>query len=90
MRAGSDIDQQRRDAQGGTHVQTRSDHDVWMLTSLLLWLCTLPIVGLLILPWLGARVAIIVAAVLLVASVTACYAICTWHVVKTERDPRDE
>ena len=40
----------------------RSDHTSWRVTSLLLWLCTLPIIGVLILPWLGARVALIVAA----------------------------
>ncbi len=70
--------------------QMHTDHSSWMLTSLLLWLCTLPIVGLLVLPWLGTRVAIIVAAGLLVASLSACYGICTWQVVKTERGRSDE
>ncbi len=71
-------------------VRTQTDHSSWMLTSLLIWLCTLPIVGLLILPWLGTRVAIVVAAVLLVASVTACYGICSWQVVGQKRGGMDE
>ncbi len=71
-------------------VQGQTDHSSSMLTGLLLWLCTLPIVGLLVLPWFGTRVAIVVAAGLLVASVSACYGICTWHVVKTERGRSNE
>ncbi len=55
------------------------DRTSWMLTSLLLWLCSLPLVGLIVLPWLGARIALIVAAALLAFAVTACYAICTWQ-----------
>jgi hypothetical protein len=61
-----------------------------MATSLLLWLCTLPVVGVLVLPWFGARVALIVAAGLLVASVAACYAICVWHVAEPTWGGGDE
>jgi hypothetical protein len=73
-----------------TQIAVRPDHTSWMVTSLLLWLCTLPVIGVLILPWLGARVALIVAATLLLASVTACYAICTWRVAEPKRGARDE
>lgn len=61
-----------------------------MATSLLLWLCTLPVVGVLVLPWFGARVALIVAAGLLVASVVACYAICIWRVAEPTWGGDDE
>lgn len=71
-------------------MQAQTDHTSWMLTSLLIWLCTLPIVGLLILPWLGIRVAIVIAAGLLVASVTACYGICSWQVIGQKRGGMDE
>jgi len=53
-----------------------TDHTSWMLTSLLLWLCSLPLVGLIVLPWLGPRVAVTVAVALLALAVTACYAGC--------------
>lgn len=49
-----------------------------MLTSLLLWLCSLPLVGLIVLPWLGPQVAVTVAVALLALAVTACYTGCTW------------
>ncbi len=68
----------------------RPDHTSWMLTSLLLWLCSLPLIGLLVWPHLGARVALIVAAGLLVASVTVCYAICAWQVATPGRGADDE
>ncbi len=98
MRAGHEVEQQRWDGQMSepemqiptARVRTQTDHSSWMLTSLLIWLCTLPIVGLLILPWLGTRVAVVVAAGLLVASVTACYGICSWQVVGQKRGGRDE
>ncbi len=72
------------------HVQAQADRPTWMLTSLLLWLCTLPLVGLLILPWFGARAALMLAGILLVASVTACYGICTWHAVEPKRGDSHE
>ncbi len=62
------------------HARVQRDCTSWMLTGLLLWLCALPLVGLLVLPWFGARAAVIVAAGLLLASATACYTICTWQV----------
>jgi hypothetical protein len=68
----------------------QADHTSWMVTGLLLWLCALPIVGILVWPWFGARVALIVAAGLLVASVTVCYAICTWQVAAPTRGADDE
>lgn len=50
----------------------------WLPTALALcvWLCTLPIVFLLIAPWLGVRVGVVTAVVLLVAIWVACRALC--------------
>lgn len=92
MRTGSGIADANHGAVRGsamdaapTQTKVQTDHISWMATSLLLWLCTLPVIGVLILPWFGARVALIVTAGLLVASVTACYAICTWQVARPKR-----
>lgn len=71
---------------GAAKASLQTDHTSWMATSLLLWLCALPLVGLLVLPWFGARVAVVVAVGLLVASVTACYGICAWQVAGTRRE----
>lgn len=97
MRPGAGIGHRRGVAARGpatrmspTQLQAQPDRTSWMTTSLLLWLCTLPVIGVLILPWFGARVALIVTAGLLVASVTACYAICTWQVARPKRGADDE
>jgi len=68
--------------------EQNTDHTSWMLTSLLLWLCSLPLVGLIVLPWLGPRVAATVAVALLALAVTACYAICTWPGTRLKQGPR--
>lgn len=62
--------------------QVQVDHASWMTTGLLLWLCTLPLIGLLVLPWFGTRVALLAAVALLLAAVAACYGICAWKVVR--------
>lgn len=56
-----------------------------MLTGLLLWLCSLPLIALFVLPWFGARVAVVVALVLLAATASTCYALCTWRDVAPEK-----
>lgn len=43
---------------------------------LCVWLCTLPLVFLLIGPWFGARVAVVTALTLLVVIAVACWALC--------------
>jgi len=62
-------------------LKTRPDHASSMLTGVLLWLCSLPLIGLLVLPWFGARVALVVALALLAVTVSACYALCAWRAV---------
>jgi hypothetical protein len=44
--------------------------------ALCVWLCTLPFVFLLVAPWLGARVALVTALVLLMVIGVACRALC--------------
>jgi hypothetical protein len=45
--------------------------------TLCIWLCTLPLVSLLIVPWLGVRAAIITAGVLLLVMAVACQIVCS-------------
>ena len=54
-----------------------------MALALVLWLCTLPLVGLLVIPLFGLKVAGIVALALLVAAVVICWGICSWKIFKT-------
>ncbi len=56
-----------------------------MALALCVWLCTLPFVFLLIAPWLGARIAVVTALVLLVVIGVACWALCAGSHVR--RDP---
>ena len=69
---------------------TDTDRASRVLTGLLLWLCSLPLVGLIVLPWLGPRVAVIVAVALLVFAVTSCYGICVWRETMPRRGGNDE
>ena len=54
---------------------TSSDSETMALT-LVLWLCLLPVIGLVVAPWMGASVAGLVAVALLLAMAAICWAIC--------------
>lgn len=71
----------RGDAPSTGRPEARPDHASSMLTGLLLWLCSLPLIGLLVFPWFGMHVALVVALTLLAATLSACYALCTWRAV---------
>ncbi len=49
-----------------------------MALTLVLWLCSLPLVGLFILPFFGLKVAAIAAVALFIAAMVACWGICSW------------
>jgi hypothetical protein len=57
--------------------------------TLAVWVCTLPLVFLLIMPWLGLRVAIVAALVLLVVISIVCWMLCAASRVDLGR-PREE
>jgi uncharacterized membrane protein YqjE len=61
---------------------TRSDE---MLLALAVWLCGLPLLTLIVLPWLGWPAALTAAAVLLLAALAACWGACGWKVVASRR-----
>ncbi len=49
-----------------------------MVLALAVWLCTLPLVGLLVLPFFGLKAASLIALGLLFVALTACWLICIW------------
>ena len=58
-------------------------HSEDMALALVLWLCTLPLVGLLIVPFFGLKVGAIVAVALFIAAMAICWGICSWKVFKS-------
>lgn len=53
-----------------------------MALTLVVWLCSLVLVGLIVLPLFGAEIAFVAAAALLLASLAVCWGICTYHIGK--------
>lgn len=51
-----------------------------MVLAILTWMCTLPLVGLLIFPFFGLKISLLVAAALLIAVVLICRGICSWKI----------
>lgn len=45
-----------------------------------IWLCTLPLVGLLVVPFFGLKAGLAAAAALFVAAIVICWGICGWKV----------
>lgn len=50
--------------------------------ALVLWLCTLPLVGLLIVPFFGLKVGLVVAVALFIVAMVICWGICSWKIYK--------
>ena len=53
-----------------------------MALSLLVWLCSLPLVAFLVVPLFGLTVAAVVALVLFFITLVVCCSICSWKVSK--------
>ena len=53
-----------------------------MALALVLWLCSLPLVALLVVPFLGLKVGAIVAVVLFFIVMAICWGICGWKIYK--------
>ena len=51
-----------------------------MALAMVIWLCTLPLVGLFVMPFFGLKAAAIVAVVLFIAAMAVCWGICGWKV----------
>lgn len=53
-----------------------------MALAIIIWLCTLPLVGLLVLPFFGLKVGLVVAAALFIAAMVICWGICGWKLFR--------
>jgi hypothetical protein len=53
-----------------------------MALAITIWLCTLPLVGLLVIPFFGLQVGLIVAAALFIVAMAMCWGICSWKIFK--------
>lgn len=60
-----------------------SFHSDDMALALVLWLCTLPLVGLFIVPFFGVKVGAIIAVALFIAAMAICWGICGWKTFKS-------
>jgi len=54
-----------------------------MTLAIVIWMCTLPLVGLLIVPFFGLKVGLIIAAALFIAAMVICWGICSWKIFKS-------
>jgi hypothetical protein len=55
-----------------------------MALTLVVWLCSLLLVGLVVLPLFGSAVALVTGLALLVALLAICWGVCGYHVVKNK------
>ncbi|MDP2777485.1 MAG: hypothetical protein Q8O48_07565 [Anaerolineales bacterium] len=54
-----------------------------MALAILIWMCALPLVGLLIFPFFGLKISLLVLAGLLIAILVICQGICSWKIFKS-------
>lgn len=53
-----------------------------MAVVIAIWLCTLPLVGLLVVPFFGLKAGLIAAVALFIAAMLICWGICSWNVFR--------
>lgn len=70
---------------GGEYVMLKrfSSHFDDMALAVAIWMCALPLVGLLVLPLFGLQIGLFVAAGLLVAALVICWDICSWKIFRS-------
>lgn len=54
-----------------------------MALVIIIWMCTLPLVGLLVVPFFGLKVGLFVAAALFIVAIVVCWGICSWKIFKS-------
>lgn len=59
-----------------------------MALGVLIWICTLPLVGFLVAPLFCIRVAGITALALFIAIFAVCWGVCGWKLVRKPRESR--
>ena len=63
-------------------VKRRGFYSDEMILALFLWLCSLPLVGLVVIPLFGLKVAEVVALALFFVALAICWGACGWRVFK--------
>lgn len=58
-----------------------------MALALILWLCTLALVGLLVVPFFGMKAGLTIAILLLVGILLLCWGVCGWKIIKKDNHP---
>lgn len=53
-----------------------------MALAIVIWMCTLPVVGLLVVPFFGLKAGLVVAAALLITAMVICWGICGWKLFR--------
>ncbi|HKZ82948.1 MAG TPA: hypothetical protein VJ793_04750 [Anaerolineae bacterium] len=53
-----------------------------MALTIIVWLCSLPLIVLIVLPLLGLEVAAVAALTMLIIALAMCWGICAWKVFK--------
>ena len=53
-----------------------------MAVAIVIWLCTLPLVGLLVIPFFGLKIGLIVAVALFIVAMIICWGICGWKLFR--------
>ena len=53
-----------------------------MALAVTIWMCTLPLVGLLVVPFFGLKAGLVAAAALFIAAMIICWGICGWKVFR--------
>ncbi len=54
-----------------------------MVLAIVIWLCTLPLVGLLVVPFFGLKIGLIAAAALFIVAMVICWGVCSWKIFKS-------
>jgi hypothetical protein len=54
-----------------------------MALAIVIWLCTLPLMGLLVIPSFGLKAALIVAVALFIVAMIICWGSCSWKIFKS-------
>ncbi|MBU4225320.1 MAG: hypothetical protein KKC71_05815 [Chloroflexi bacterium] len=60
-------------------------HSDEMALAIAVWLCSLPLVALIVVPFFGLRTAGIVALVMLIVAMAICWGACGWKIVRERR-----
>jgi hypothetical protein len=55
-----------------------------MALAIIIWMCTLPLMGWLVVPFFGLKAGLVVAAALFIAAMVICWGICGWKLFRDQ------